>query len=60
MVNPLGLNTAELDALRELQIGMAGSDAGDPIWDELVAVGVLDLQGPAPLPTLLGRRYRTE
>lgn len=60
MQNPLGLNAAEVDAIRELQAGMPQHDAHDPIWDELVAVGLVDLKGPDPLLTLLGKRYRTD
>jgi hypothetical protein len=61
MENPLGLNAAELDAIRGLQAGMNRVGADDPIWDELVALGLVDLRkGLLPQLTPLGRRYRTD
>jgi hypothetical protein len=33
MVNLLGLDTAELDAIRELRAGASRTAADDPIWE---------------------------
>jgi hypothetical protein len=60
VVNPLGLNASEIDALRELQAGMPQPDTADPIWDELVVIGLVDLRELVPQLTPLGERYRTD
>jgi hypothetical protein len=61
MENPLRLNEAELDAIRGLQAGMNRAGADDPIWEELAALGLVDLRtGLVPKLTPLGRRYRTD
>jgi hypothetical protein len=60
MVNPLHLNAAEIDAIRELQAGMPQPDPGDPIWDELEAVGLVEVRGAAPELTELGQRYNLD
>jgi hypothetical protein len=59
MENPLGLEPAELDAIRELRAGMA-PDPGDPIWPELESIGLVDASSGVPVLTMLGRRYRTD
>jgi hypothetical protein len=58
MVNPLGLDPAELDAIRELTAAMA-PDSNDPIWSELETIGLVDASSGVPVLTLLGRRYPT-
>jgi hypothetical protein len=60
VINPLGLNSAEIDAVRELQAGMPQPRPLDPIWDELVVVGLVDLRDRVPSLTPLGQRYRTD
>jgi hypothetical protein len=60
MANPLGLNQAELDAIRGLQAGMNRVGADDPVWEELEALGLVDLRGLLPQLTPLGRRYPTD
>jgi hypothetical protein len=60
MANPLSLNAAELDVIRELQAGAHDTAAGDPIWEELADVGLIDLTAPRPQLTLRGWGYRTD
>ena len=60
MANPLSLNAAELDVIRELQAGAHDTAPDDPIWDELVAVGLIDVSAPRPQLTLRGWGYRTD
>jgi hypothetical protein len=43
-VNPLALNAAELDALRDLQAGTNHLDADDPIWDALEDLRLVELR----------------
>jgi hypothetical protein len=59
MVNPLGLEPAELDALRELQAGMK-ADSRDPIWHELEVIGLAETRSAQPRPTMRGRLYRID
>jgi hypothetical protein len=59
MVNPLSLEPAELDAIRELKAGMA-PDPGDPIWPDLETIGLIDTTSGVPQLTLLGQSYRTD
>ncbi len=61
MVNPLDLESAELDALRALQAGLDDQpDSIDPVCDELVAFGLVDVTSAKPQLTLLGQRYPTD
>jgi hypothetical protein len=60
VVNRLDLNAAELDAIRELQAGMAQPERHDPIWDMLAMVDLVDLASGAPTLTLLDRLYKTD
>ena len=57
MINPLGLEPAELDALRELKAGMK-VEPSDPIWPELEAIGLVDTRSGKPRLTMRGRLYR--
>jgi hypothetical protein len=43
-VNPLALNAAELDALRDLKAGTNRLDADDPIWDGLEDLRLVELR----------------
>jgi hypothetical protein len=63
MVNSLSLNEAQLDALRGLQHGTNQLAFADPIWAELLDVGLVQARGArvgAWALTLRGRGYRTE
>jgi hypothetical protein len=64
--NPLDLNIAELDVLRDLRAGIHRLREDDPIWDALEQLGLVEL-AEAPfggsarhMLTALGWRYRTE
>lgn len=68
--NPLNLHAEELDVLRRLHASGQPAEADDPVWDELEALGLVEIpatNGVADrLPTRrgmltsLGRRYRTD
>ena len=57
MINPLGLEPAELDALRELKAGMK-VEPSDPIWHELEVIGLVETRSEKPRLTMRGRLYR--
>lgn len=59
MTNPLGLEPAELDALRELKAGMK-VESSDPIWDELEVIGLVETRSGKPRLTMRGRLYRID
>ena len=59
MVNHLGLEPAELDAVRELTAGMTPNPS-DPIWPELETIGLVDTSSGVPTLTMLGQRYRVD
>jgi len=59
MLNPRGLEPAELDAIRELRAGMP-PDPADPIWNELEMIGLVDSASGVPVLTRLGRLYRID
>jgi hypothetical protein len=59
MNNPLGLEPAELDALRELKAGMQ-VDGHDPIWRELEVIGLVEARNGQPRLTMRGRLYRID
>lgn len=68
--NRLHLHAAELDVLRRLRASGSLTEVDDPVWDELEALGLVEVQvvscGPDGTPTRsglltsLGRRYRTD
>jgi hypothetical protein len=68
--NPLRLHAEELDVLRRLQTSGQPTEADDPVWDELEALGLVEMPAATRaadgLPTRrgmltsLGRRYRTD
>jgi hypothetical protein len=68
--NPLRLHAEELDVVRRLQTSGQPADANDPVWDELEALGLVEMRASTPAPgglptrygvlTSLGRRYRTD
>jgi hypothetical protein len=66
--NPLRLHAEELDVLRRLQASGQHAEADDPVWDELEALGFVEIQAAKRsgssvrrgLLTSLGRRYRTD
>ena len=60
MANPLSLNAAELDVMRELQAGAHDTEPDDPIWEELAGVGLVELTAWRPQLTLRGWGYRTD
>ena len=59
MSNPLGLEPAELDALRELKAGMT-VDPSDPIWHELEVIGLVETGSGKPRLTMRGRLYKLD
>ena len=59
MTNPLGLEPAELDALRELKAGMT-VDPLDPIWHELEVIGLVESRSGKPRLTMRGRLYKVD
>lgn len=69
--NPLRLHAEELDTLRRLRVsGEITEVVDDPVWDELEALGLVEIQTVQRVPggsptrcgglTSLGRRYRTD
>jgi hypothetical protein len=57
----LPLNAVERDALRNLQRGWQSIETCDPIWNELVELGLVDLISLGkPQLTLAGSGYRTD
>jgi hypothetical protein len=55
------LPAAELDALRCLQTGAGAARAGDPVWDGLLALRLVEPLGRGELGlTIRGRMYRTD
>lgn len=63
MTNPLNLSRAELDALRELQAGLASSvGPDDPLWDALEQFGLVESREKAHKRVLTepGRTYTTD
>jgi hypothetical protein len=59
MINPLGLASAELAAIRELKAGMK-VDPRDPIWHELEVIGLVESRTGKPRLTMRGRLYRID
>jgi hypothetical protein len=59
MINPRGLEPAELDALRELKAGMT-VDPADPIWRRLEVIGLVNTSSGKPRLTMRGRLYRID
>jgi hypothetical protein len=61
VANALHLPAAELDALRCLQTGAGAARAGDPVWDGLLALRLVEPLGRGELGlTIRGRMYRTD
>lgn len=66
--NPLHLHAEELDVLRRLQASGQLIEADDPVWDELEALGLVEMhfvtRGGSSVRcgmlTSLGRRYRAD
>jgi hypothetical protein len=68
--NPLHLHAEELDVLRCLQASGQPAETDDPVWDELEALGLVEMQAATTISngsaarcgmlTSLGRRYRTD
>jgi hypothetical protein len=69
--NPLHLHAPELDVLRCLSRSQQPNDLDDPVWDELEALGLVEMHaatsdrdGSSPrrygVLTSLGRRYRID
>jgi hypothetical protein len=57
----LPLNAVEGEALRDLQRGRQSIETSDPIWNELVELGLVDLVSTGkPRLTLAGGGYRTD
>jgi hypothetical protein len=57
----LPLNAVERTALRDLQAGRQPIETCDPIWNELVELGLVDLVGTGkPRLTIAGSGYRTD
>jgi hypothetical protein len=61
MAHPWGLDDEQFAAIRALQAGKPAAPRADPVWRELIAMRLvqldLDVQPPAIRLTLLGRRY---
>jgi hypothetical protein len=68
--NPLHLHAEELDVLRRLRASGRPAEVDDPVWDELEALGLVEMQALQRVAngsptrrgmlTSLGRRYRTD
>jgi hypothetical protein len=64
--DPLDLNSAELDVLRALRVGIHRVAEDDPIWDSLEEIGLVERDAQTQdgrahhALTLLGLAYRTE
>jgi hypothetical protein len=56
----LRLGALELDAIRGLQAGVHDLPVDDPLWPNLVAVGLVKLSSARPQLTRAGWRYRTD
>jgi hypothetical protein len=55
------LKAIERDALRDLQAGRQPIEASDPMWNELVELGLVDLnRAGKPELTPAGSGYRTD
>lgn len=60
VANMLRLGALELDAIRGLQAGVHDLPVDDPLWLNLVAVGLVKLSSARPQLTRAGWRYRTD